>query len=68
MIVSQRSPKDKKYAPMCLLSRKLSPGERNYAMENRKLRAVKVTLEEWRHWLEGAEHPFLVWTSHKNLE
>ena len=20
------------------------------------------------HWLEGAEHPFLVWTDHKNLE
>jgi hypothetical protein len=27
-----------------------------------------MTLEEWRHWLEGEEHPFLVWTDHKNLE
>ena len=27
-----------------------------------------MALEEWRHWLEGAEHPFLVWTDHKNLE
>ena len=35
---------------------------------NRELLAVKVALEEWRHWLEGAEHPFLVWTDHKNLE
>jgi hypothetical protein len=24
-------------------------------------------LEEWRHWLEGAEHPFIVWTDHRNL-
>uniref|UniRef100_A0A3P9LW77 Gypsy retrotransposon integrase-like protein 1 n=1 Tax=Oryzias latipes TaxID=8090 RepID=A0A3P9LW77_ORYLA len=24
-------------------------------------------MEEWRHWLEGATHPFVVWTDHKNL-
>ena len=30
--------------------------------------AVKMALEEWRHWLEGAQHPFLVWTDHRNLE
>jgi hypothetical protein len=30
--------------------------------------AVKMALEEWRHWLEGAKHPFLVWTDHRNLE
>ncbi|KAL0159750.1 hypothetical protein M9458_043475, partial [Cirrhinus mrigala] len=23
---------------------------------------------EWRHWLEGAQHPFTVLTDHKNLE
>lgn len=23
---------------------------------------------EWRHWLEGAKHPFTVITDHKNLE
>ena len=22
----------------------------------------------WRHWLEGAKHPFLIWTDHRNLE
>ncbi|KAI3365445.1 hypothetical protein L3Q82_010533, partial [Scortum barcoo] len=26
-----------------------------------------LALQEWRHWLEGAEQPFLVWTDHKNL-
>ncbi len=29
---------------------------------------MKLALEEWRHWLEGTELPFLVWTDHKNLE
>ena len=27
-----------------------------------------MALEEWRHWLEGTQNPFLVWTDHKNLE
>ena len=26
------------------------------------------SLEEWRHFLEGARHKFEVWTDHKNLE
>lgn len=34
---------------------------------NRKLLAVKLALEEWRHWLEGPKQPFIVWTDHKNL-
>jgi hypothetical protein len=35
---------------------------------NRELLAVKMVLEEWKHWLEWAGHPFIVWTNHKNLE
>lgn len=27
-----------------------------------------MPLEEWRHWLEWAQHLFLVWTDRKNLE
>ena len=37
-------------------------------MGDKELLAVKAALEEWRHWLEGANQPFLVWTDHKNLE
>ncbi|KAK3575646.1 hypothetical protein QTP86_031604 [Hemibagrus guttatus] len=40
----------------------------NYDIGNRELLAVKLALEEWRHWLEGAKHPFTVLTDHKNLE
>lgn len=47
-------------------SHRLSPAERNYDVGDWELLAVKLALEEWRHWLE--EGPFLVWTEHKNLE
>ncbi|KAI2654616.1 Transposon Tf2-8 polyprotein [Labeo rohita] len=45
----------------------LSPAERNYDMGNRELLAIKLALEEWRHWLEGSKHPFTI-TDHKNLQ
>ncbi len=32
-----------------------------------ELLAVKLALEEWRHWLEGTDQPFLMGTDHKNL-
>ena len=67
-ILSQRSEQDGKVHPCAFLSRRLSKAERNYDVGNRELLAVKLALEEWRHWLEGAEHPFIVWTDHKNLE
>ena len=67
-ILSQRSEQDGKVHPCAFLSRRLSKAERNYDVANRELLAVKLALEEWRHWLEGAEHPFIVWTDHKNLE
>ena len=67
-ILSQRSEQDGKMHPCAFLSRRLSRAERNYDVGNRELLAVKMALEEWRHWLEGAEHPFIVWTDHKNLE
>lgn len=42
--------------------------ERNYDVGDPDLLAMKATFEEWRHWLEGATHPFVVFTHHKNLE
>jgi len=30
--------------------------------------AIIRTLEEWRHFLEGAQYPVEIWTDHKNLE
>lgn len=66
-VLSQRSPVDHKLHPCAFFSRRLSAAERNYDVGNRELMAIKLALEEWRHWLEGAEHPFMVLTDHKNL-
>uniref|UniRef100_A0A673ZSX4 Integrase catalytic domain-containing protein n=1 Tax=Salmo trutta TaxID=8032 RepID=A0A673ZSX4_SALTR len=37
-------------------------------MGDRELLAVVGALKAWRHWLEGARHPFHIWTDHRNLE
>ncbi|KAK3557590.1 hypothetical protein QTP70_030520 [Hemibagrus guttatus] len=58
----------KKLHPCAFFLRKLNPAEVNYDIGNRELLAIKLALEEWRHWLEGAKHPFTVLTDHKNLE
>uniref|UniRef100_A0A8C1QTJ1 Gypsy retrotransposon integrase-like protein 1 n=1 Tax=Cyprinus carpio TaxID=7962 RepID=A0A8C1QTJ1_CYPCA len=67
-VLSQRSSSDDKVHPCAYFSYRLSPAERNYDIGNRELLAVKMALEEWRHWLEGSGVPFIVWTDHKNLE
>lgn len=34
--------------------------EQNYDISNGELLTIKMALEEWLHWLEGAQHPFTV--------
>ncbi|KAL0177558.1 hypothetical protein M9458_026452, partial [Cirrhinus mrigala] len=67
-VLSQRQGQPSKTFPCAFYSHKLSPAERNYDVGNRELLAIKLALEEWRHWLEGARHPFIILTDHKNLE
>ncbi|KAK7887001.1 hypothetical protein WMY93_026622 [Mugilogobius chulae] len=66
-VLSQRSPSDHKLHPCAFFSRQLTAAEKNYDVGNRELLAVVLALREWRHWLEGSTHPFVVWTDHKNL-
>ena len=66
-VLSQRSGKDNLLHPCAFFSRRLSSAERNYDAGNRELLAVHDALAEWRHWLEGAKHQFLVLTDHRNL-
>ncbi|KAJ8333796.1 hypothetical protein SKAU_G00411150 [Synaphobranchus kaupii] len=53
-ILSQRAALDNKLHPCAFFSRRLSSAERNYDVGDRELLAIKLALEEWRHWLEGA--------------
>uniref|UniRef100_A0A3B3DPC6 Gypsy retrotransposon integrase-like protein 1 n=1 Tax=Oryzias melastigma TaxID=30732 RepID=A0A3B3DPC6_ORYME len=67
-VLSQRQGPASKVFPCAYFSRKLTEAERNYDVGDRELLAMKEAFGEWRHWLEGASHPFLVLTDHKNLE
>ncbi len=67
-VLSQYHGEPPRLHPCAYFSKKLSPAERNYEIGNRELLAIKLVLEEWRHWLERAQHPFTVITDHKNLE
>ncbi|KAK3518382.1 hypothetical protein QTP86_003579, partial [Hemibagrus guttatus] len=66
-VLSQRHGEPGKLHPCAFYSRKLTTAEVNYDVGNRELLAIKAALEEWRHWLEGAHHPFQVLTDHRNL-
>jgi len=59
---------DGKWHPVAFYSKSLSSVERNYEIHNKEMLAIICTLEEWRHFLEGATHPVEIWTDHKNLE
>ncbi|KAL0195021.1 hypothetical protein M9458_008593, partial [Cirrhinus mrigala] len=54
--------------PCAFYLRELSPAEQNYDVGNQELLAIKLALEEWRHWLKGAAHQFTIVTDHKNLQ
>lgn len=66
-VLSQCTSSDNKIHLSTFFSCRLSPTKSNYDIGERELMDIKLALEEWSHWLEGAEHPVLVWTEHKNL-
>ena len=45
----------------------MTEAERNYDIYDKELLAIICALEEWRHYLEGAQHDFDIFTDHKNL-
>jgi len=66
-VLSQEG-EDGKWHPVAFLSKSLGEVERNYEIHDKEMLAIIRALEEWRHYLEGAEHTFQIWTDHKNLE
>jgi len=67
-VLSQQLPGEGKWHPVAFYSKSLSPVERNYEIHDKEMLAIIHALEEWRHFLEGAQHPVEIWTDHKNLE
>lgn len=54
--------------PVAFFPRKLGLSEKNYDVGDRELLVIKSALEEWQYLLEGAAHPILIFTDHKNIE
>jgi len=67
-VLSQQSPEDNTWHPVAFLSKSLSPVEWNYEIHDKEMLAIVRALEEWRHFVEGAEHCCEIWTDHKNLQ
>ena len=49
-------------------SKSLSPVKCNYEIHDKEMLAIIRALQEWHHFIKGAEHQFEIWTDHKNLE
>jgi hypothetical protein len=67
-VLSQLCLDDGKWHPVAFLSKSLSAVERNYEIHDKEMLAIIRALEEWCHFLEGAQHMVEIWTDHKNLE
>jgi transposase InsO family protein len=46
----------------------MSPEECNYLVADKEMLSVIRSLEQWRHYLEGAHHEFEIWNDHANLQ
>jgi hypothetical protein len=66
-VLSQQSSDDLKWHPIMFYSKSLNVVKRNYEIHNKEMLAVMRSLEEWRHFLEGAKYKVEIWTDHKNL-
>jgi len=42
--------------------------EWNYKIHDKEMLAIICILEEWRHFLKGAQYLVEIWIDHKNLE
>ena len=59
---------DDRWRPVAYISKSLSDTEKNYEIHDKEMLAVIRCLEAWRHFLEGAQIKFEVWTDLKNLK
>jgi hypothetical protein len=67
-VVFSQPDKDGRLHPVAFHSRKFIAAEINYEIHDKELLTIVDSFQEWRHFLEGAQHPVTVHTDHKNLE
>ena len=56
-----------RWHPIAFISKSLSKAECNYHAADLEVDAIIFALQEWRHYLLGAKHPFKILTDHQNL-
>jgi transposase InsO family protein len=57
-----------KWHPVAFSSPSMCPEERNYPVADKEMLSVIRSLEQWRHYLEGAHHEFEIWNDHASLQ
>ena len=60
--------KDDKWHPVAYSSHSVLPEEHNYPIADKEMLSVIWSLEEWRHYLEGANLQFKIWNDHANIQ
>ncbi|KAF8748831.1 hypothetical protein RHS01_10521 [Rhizoctonia solani] len=66
-ILSQQQ-EDRRLHPLGFLLESFKGAEQNYNTHDKELLAIICSFEYWRIFLEGTEHPIMVFTDHCNLE
>jgi RNase H-like domain found in reverse transcriptase len=66
-VLSQQSDDDLKWHLIAFYSKSLNAVKRNYDIHDKEMLAVMRSLEEWRHFLKGAQRKVEIWMDHKNL-
>ena len=64
-ILSQQGD-DEKLHPVFFYSRKFDTLEINYEIHDKELLAIVDSFAQWRHFLEGSPHKFIVFSDHKS--
>src|SRR5271168_2990812 len=60
--------KDGLWHPCAFSFHSFNAQERNYQIADKEMLSIIRALEQWRHYLEGANHQFEIWTDHANLQ
>lgn len=56
-----------KWHPVAYISKSLNLAERNYQVYDKEMLGIMTALDEFRHYILGAEHTTEILTDHKNL-